>query len=216
MAVRTDSHLDCRRANADVPTRARVCTLVDCAVITFIETDRAGRPGEGPGVTGLIGSAGAGGRSGPGRSRGKPGRRADRPPSGRGRAHQSLERRRAGTNASTRQIPQATCKTHRITATMGRKWTPCPTGSPEKPPPVLQDRKPRRTRSGSSQGYNQPKSADFRHNHASSESRRHMGREVVAKSTRTETARVSAGRGNRLEINPHAAGQVQNHDLSEP
>ena len=85
------------------------------------------------GVTGLIGSPGAGGRSSPGRIRGKPGRHADRPPSERSRPHQGLDGRRADTSASTRQIPQATFKTPRITATMGRKWTPCPTGNPENP-----------------------------------------------------------------------------------
>ena len=100
-------------------------------VITSIATDHAGRPGDGPGVAGLIGSRGAGGRSGSGRRRDKPGRRADRPPSGRGRPHQGLEGRRTDTNDSPRQIPQATCKTPRCTATMGRQWTPCPTRSAE-------------------------------------------------------------------------------------
>ena len=100
-------------------------------MITSIATDHAGCPGDGPGVTGLIGSRGAGGRSGSGRRRDKPGRRADRPPSGRGRPHQGLEGRRTDINASPRQIPQATCKTPRCTATMGRQWTPCPTRSAE-------------------------------------------------------------------------------------
>ena len=112
-----------------IPARARVGTLVDGDYLYRDGSCRA--PGDGPGVTGLIGSRGAGGRSGSGRRRDKPGQRADRPPSGRGRPHQGLEGRRTDTNASPRQIPQATCKTPRSTATMGRQWTPCPTRSAE-------------------------------------------------------------------------------------